>query len=483
MPVPLDPAELRELPARAGDLIASAAASAAAQIHRADRDAVQQLVAARGRDWLGHTVAIFACGELGLLEALPLPGQVAERAVLATRPHVRPILAAIQRCPAYRVAVINRQHGWLLSIAGDSVETIELPATPGVRSPGFGGWYGLESHRVQQRVTQLARRHYQDVVTILEREARAGDHRPLVIGGHPEGITQLLSLLPEHLREQYAGSFAADPHKLTTARVRELAGAVIADWAARREQQLAAETAGAAPNRYRGRPSRLPGRSQRRAVSMLLIPDRGLIPGLVCGRCGAVSLTGDDCPDWGAAASPIPDLLEEMAARVLDDQARSPPSTSNHGPWRHGSASRSPKARHPRLRRDPTTRSSWQSRSGAGRTWVRQASWHAGTFASGARHRGAEEGKGGGGDVVHWGGHGLDRSIDKANAWLADIDARFGTGDRRLAYRVLRAWLHNLRDRLSVEVAAHFAAQLPGTAAGGVFRRLEPEPGPAEISP
>jgi hypothetical protein len=55
----------------------------------------------------------------------------------------------------------------------------------------------------------------------------------------------------------------------------------------------------------------------------------------------------------------------------------------------------------------------------------------------------------------------LDRSIDKANVWLADIDAGFGTGDRRLAYRVLRAWLHNLRDRLSVEVAAHFAAQLP----------------------
>ena len=55
----------------------------------------------------------------------------------------------------------------------------------------------------------------------------------------------------------------------------------------------------------------------------------------------------------------------------------------------------------------------------------------------------------------------LDRSIDKANAWLADIDAGFGTSDRHLAYRVLLAWLHCLRDRLTVEVAAHFAAQLP----------------------
>ena len=60
----------------------------------------------------------------------------------------------------------------------------------------------------------------------------------------------------------------------------------------------------------------------------------------------------------------------------------------------------------------------------------------------------------------------LDRSIDKANAWLADIDAGFGTSDRHLAHRVLRAWLHCLRDRLTVEVAAHFAAQLPSCCGG-----------------
>ena len=55
----------------------------------------------------------------------------------------------------------------------------------------------------------------------------------------------------------------------------------------------------------------------------------------------------------------------------------------------------------------------------------------------------------------------LDTSIDKANHWLAAVARELGTGDRRLAYRVVRAWLHCLRDRLTVEVAAHFAAQLP----------------------
>jgi uncharacterized protein (DUF2267 family) len=68
----------------------------------------------------------------------------------------------------------------------------------------------------------------------------------------------------------------------------------------------------------------------------------------------------------------------------------------------------------------------------------------------------------------------LDASIEKANAWLADIDAGFGTDDRRLAYRVLRAWLHCLRDRLTVEVAAHFAAQLPELLRGVFYDGWNP---------
>jgi uncharacterized protein (DUF2267 family) len=68
----------------------------------------------------------------------------------------------------------------------------------------------------------------------------------------------------------------------------------------------------------------------------------------------------------------------------------------------------------------------------------------------------------------------LDRGVEKATAWLADVDAGFGTSDRQLAYRVLRAWLHCLRDRLTVEVAAHFAAQLPELLRGVFFDGWNP---------
>ena len=56
----------------------------------------------------------------------------------------------------------------------------------------------------------------------------------------------------------------------------------------------------------------------------------------------------------------------------------------------------------------------------------------------------------------------------------ADIDAGFGTSDRRLAYRVLRAWLHGLRDRPAVEVVAHFAAQLPELLRGVFYDGWNP---------
>ena len=55
------------------------------------------------------------------------------------------------------------------------------------------------------------------------------------------------------------------------------------------------------------------------AVQTLVVPPDGLVPGYECGRCGALGLTADCCPDWGTAALPVPDLIEEMVSRTLED--------------------------------------------------------------------------------------------------------------------------------------------------------------------
>jgi uncharacterized protein (DUF2267 family) len=68
----------------------------------------------------------------------------------------------------------------------------------------------------------------------------------------------------------------------------------------------------------------------------------------------------------------------------------------------------------------------------------------------------------------------LDHSIEITNAWLVGVEKGFGTDDRGLAYRATRAWLHSLRDRLTMQVAAHFAAQLPDLLRGVFYDGWNP---------
>jgi hypothetical protein len=320
--VPLIPADLRCLPADADDLIAAAegAAGGSGRAAPEDRHAVRENLQLSGRDWLGQTVAMFACAGAGLYEAFPLPGPLPDRAVLGIRPHIRPLLAVLQRYPAYRVAVVDRQRAWLFRIAGREVETVTAPVAESPRSTSFGGWYGLETYRVQQRIAQLARHHYRDTAAMLAKAMGHSEQEPLVIGGHDEGIKQLLALLPPSVRERFAGSFAVDTHALTPARVRELAAPLVARWAGQRAERSAEQVLTMPPG---GLTATGPGACvtavNAHAAEILIVPGNGLVPGYECRRCGALSVDREQCPDCGTATLPVPDLIDEMVARTLED--------------------------------------------------------------------------------------------------------------------------------------------------------------------
>lgn len=55
----------------------------------------------------------------------------------------------------------------------------------------------------------------------------------------------------------------------------------------------------------------------------------------------------------------------------------------------------------------------------------------------------------------------IDRSVEKTHIWINDLAEELSTEDPHEAYRVLRAFLHALRDHLSVDEAAQLSAQLP----------------------
>jgi len=75
----------------------------------------------------------------------------------------------------------------------------------------------------------------------------------------------------------------------------------------------------------------------------------------------------------------------------------------------------------------------------------------------------------------------LERTVQKANEWLNDMAGELGTEDRAEAWRVLRAYLQVLRDRLTVEEAAQLAAQLPHVLRGVFYEGFDPSRQPEKI--
>ena len=68
----------------------------------------------------------------------------------------------------------------------------------------------------------------------------------------------------------------------------------------------------------------------------------------------------------------------------------------------------------------------------------------------------------------------FDATVHKTNAWLKRLMAIGGWEDRHLAYAGLRATLHALRDRLTVEETAELAAQLPMLVRGFYYEGWDP---------
>ena len=75
----------------------------------------------------------------------------------------------------------------------------------------------------------------------------------------------------------------------------------------------------------------------------------------------------------------------------------------------------------------------------------------------------------------------LDEAIHTANIWLRDIEEAAGLKDRESAYRALRGVLLMIRDRLPVEPASQFGAQLPMLIRGIYYEQFSPAHQPEKI--
>jgi uncharacterized protein (DUF2267 family) len=68
----------------------------------------------------------------------------------------------------------------------------------------------------------------------------------------------------------------------------------------------------------------------------------------------------------------------------------------------------------------------------------------------------------------------IDLTVEQTDRWLDELIEEAGWQDRNQAFLALKAVLHTLRDRLSVDDAIAFAVELPALLRGVFFEDWQP---------
>jgi peptide chain release factor subunit 1 len=331
--IPADPGEIRGVRAHfesvlqpVSELIAARQLPhAARESLRADVARIMGDVPTRGQVLLGRTVAIFACRLVGLYREAVVARPVRERAVVDATPYVRPLLAVLDESHRYCTVVVGSELSWIYEFYQGELEEAGRVGAWGPSKPKPEGWH-LSERRDDHRAEELAHRHLKETAAAVEELMRKREFELLIVGGHTEIIPVFLPLLSQPLRQKVAGTFAIDPHTMTPGQVREHADAVVEAYERDEESRLvsqALERVAAGGLGAAGLPWCLMAVNEH-AVDLLLVDDDFQTPGRACDNCGWLGLpdAGPLCPVCGAATRDTPDVVDEMAEKVVETSGR-----------------------------------------------------------------------------------------------------------------------------------------------------------------
>ncbi len=282
------------------------------------RTDIERIKDAQGAErWPPGTVAIFSCSGRGLYEEIPLPRRVRERVMVDATPLARPMLAVLGEYCRACVLVVDRTSAPVWEMYQDEMREVSTVRDPLHKAGNTGA---RAEDRVQNRVDEQAKRHFRRVASMVGQLLRTDGYDVLVVGGHEHELADFLRLLPRELRGRVAGTFSADPAATLVAEIHEQADAVLRRYQGERDQRLVnhvLELAAVGGLAAVG-PQDCLWAGSMSAIDTLLVRDGATVPGVACDESRWLAASGDICPVCGKPTRYAPDVLDELAAAVIE---------------------------------------------------------------------------------------------------------------------------------------------------------------------
>jgi peptide subunit release factor 1 (eRF1) len=267
--------------------------------------------------WPPGAIAIFSCSGRDLYEEIPLPRRVHEQVMVDATPLARPMLAVLGEYCRSCVLVVNREEAPVWEMYQDEMHEVETVTDP-LRKAGNTGT--RVEDRIQNRVDEQSKWHFRRVAQLIGQLLRTDGYDVLVVGGHEYELGEFFRLLPHELRGRVAGTFSADPVATPVAEIRSSAEGIMRRYQLEQDQRLVAhvlELAAAGGLAALG-PEDCLWAGSMSAIDTLLLRDGTTLLGVLCDESRWLAASGDVCPVCGKPTRYTPDVLDELAAAVIE---------------------------------------------------------------------------------------------------------------------------------------------------------------------
>ena len=266
----------------------------------------------------GHCVAVFVGGSPEIHEFLTLPRKAWDVAVAATRPYLRPIAATFDQFHHVATLIIDPRRSLLrISHMGQTLDQSEVESEP-IRKADYGGWHGLDEHRVRQHAEEVQRRHYREVAERLQHLKEVHQVDVVFVGGREETVSAFLHELSNGLRPLVANTFVVDVNTETEGRIAKVTAELEGAFEAKQELELVGkllEVVHGGGLAVIGVEDTLQA-ANFDAIDLLLVAGTEMIRGWACGNCGWLALTGPVCTACQTEAVLVDDIVDSLLYKV-----------------------------------------------------------------------------------------------------------------------------------------------------------------------